>query len=52
LKKLSTDEVILLEAITRKATGKRVPELLVAREQVREVARRLRAGKTGDLAYR
>jgi hypothetical protein len=41
LKKLSTDELVLLEAITRKASGKRVPQLLVACEQVRELARTL-----------
>jgi hypothetical protein len=51
LKKLSTDELVVLDAIIRKAKGGRVPELLVAREQVREVARTLRAGKTRDRAY-
>jgi hypothetical protein len=45
LKKLSTDEQAVLDVLTRKRGGKRVPELLAACEQVRELARTLRTGK-------
>jgi hypothetical protein len=49
LRKLSTDELIVLEAITRKARGQVARELTEARELTRELAHQLRRGRHSAL---
>jgi hypothetical protein len=45
LKKLSTEELVVLEAIARKARGQTVKELTDAREVTRELAHQLRGNR-------